>query len=209
MRRVYVVLRDLHLYAGLFVSPFVLVFALSVFYLVHGLSIRPSPEPKDGSRVVKDLRLPAGLESLDGPARIEALRAVLTQIDVKGEIDFVRHAAKEHRLIFPVRVPNADALVDLDYEQRIAIVTARRQSWSEAFVYLHKMPGPHNAAIRGNSALITAWRVVADATVYLTLFLTVSGLYLWVVLKSERRVGTFLLLAGALTFGGLVYGLAG
>ena len=29
-------IRDLHLYLGLFVSPFVLLFAVSVFYLNHG-----------------------------------------------------------------------------------------------------------------------------------------------------------------------------
>ena len=33
--RFYLIIRDLHLYAGLFISPFVLVFAISVFYLVH------------------------------------------------------------------------------------------------------------------------------------------------------------------------------
>ena len=49
------------------------------------------------------------------------------------------------------------------------------------------------------------WRVLADATAYLMLFLTVSGIYLWVALKTERRVGLVLMLAGAITFWGLVY----
>ena len=44
MRRFYLVTRDLHLYVGLFLSPFVLVFAVSVFYLVHGLADRPAPD---------------------------------------------------------------------------------------------------------------------------------------------------------------------
>ena len=35
MRRFYVVTKDLHLYFGLFISPFVLLFAVSVFFLVH------------------------------------------------------------------------------------------------------------------------------------------------------------------------------
>jgi hypothetical protein len=34
-RRFYRVTRDLHLYFGLFISPFILVFAVSVFFLVH------------------------------------------------------------------------------------------------------------------------------------------------------------------------------
>lgn len=42
----------------------------------------------------------------------------------------------------------------------------------------------------------------------LTLFITVSGIYLWVALKAERRVGIVLVLAGAITFWGLVYAVA-
>jgi hypothetical protein len=43
MRRLYLITRDLHLYFGLFLSPFILVFSVSVFYLVHGLAQRPAP----------------------------------------------------------------------------------------------------------------------------------------------------------------------
>jgi uncharacterized iron-regulated membrane protein len=35
-RRFYRVTRDLHLYFGLFISPFILVFAVSVFYMSPG-----------------------------------------------------------------------------------------------------------------------------------------------------------------------------
>ena len=56
--------------------------------------------------------------------------------------------------------------------------------------------------------MVCGWRVVADATAYLTLFITVSGIYLWVALKAERRVGLMLVLVGAITFLGLVYAIA-
>ncbi len=42
-------------------------------------------------------------------------------------------------------------------------------------------------------------------TVYLIFFLSLSGLYLWTALRSERRVGLILLASGALTFWGMVY----
>jgi hypothetical protein len=51
------------------------------------------------------------------------------------------------------------------------------------------------------------WRVLADGTVYLMLFITVSGIYLWVVLRSERRIGLALLTLGAFSFFGAVYAL--
>jgi hypothetical protein len=208
MRRFYLITRDLHLYVGLFLSPFVLVFSVSVFYLVHGFAQRPTPGPSDSSRTMNNLAVPAGLAGMQGRARVDALRSVLAQVGVSGEIDFVRHLPDEHRLIIPVRVPNRDAVVSLDYDQRTATITSRAHSFSDALVYLHKMPGPHNVDVRGNSPLMRWWRVLADATAYLTVFLTVSGIYLWVALKAERRVGLVLVLAGAITFWGLVYAIS-
>jgi hypothetical protein len=208
MRRFYLVTRDLHLYVGLFLSPFVLVFSVSVFYLVHGLAQRPAPDPTNPSRRVDNLIIPAGLPNMQGRARVDALRTVLDQVGVSGEVDFVRHLPREHRFIVPVRFPNRDTVVSLDYEQRTATIASKEHSVSDALVYLHKMPGPHNADVRGNSLLIRVWRVLADATAYLTLFITASGIYLWVALRAERRVGLVLVLAGAITFWGLVYAVA-
>jgi hypothetical protein len=208
MRRFYLITRDLHLYAGLFLSPFILVFAASVLYLVHGLAHRPAPQSTDPARRVDNLTVPPDLAARQGRARVDALRSVLDQLGVRGEVDFVRHIAKEHRLIAPVRLPDSDIIVDLDYERRSATVTSRRQSFGGALIYLHKMPGPHNADVRGNSLLVRAWGVVADATAYLFVFLTVSGIYLWVVLKAERRIGLALIAAGTVSFFGLVYAIA-
>ena len=59
----------------------------------------------------------------------------------------------------------------------------------ESLSYLHKMPGPHNVAIRGNWIGTQAWRVFADATIYLLLFISLSGIYLWWAIKAERRIG--------------------
>lgn len=88
------------------------------------------------------------------------------------------------------------------------MITSRRQSIGDALVYLHKMPGPHNVDVRGNSWPMRAWGLLADATAYLLLFITISGIYLWVALRAERRVGLLLVLAGASTFWGLVYVIA-
>lgn len=208
MRRLYLITRDLHLYVGLFISPFVLVFAVSVFYLVHGLAQRPAPGPSDALRSVADLRMPPDIARMQGRARVDALRPVLEQLGVRGEVDFVRHVASEHRLIVPVRLPDRDTIVSLDYDQQTATVTSRRHALSDAFVYLHKMPGPHNVDVRGNSPLMGAWRILADTTTYLFLFITLSGIYLWLALRTERRVGLLMILAGAGTFWGLVYVIA-
>jgi len=99
-------------------------------------------------------------------------------------------------------------MVTLDYDQGTATVSSRTQAFSDALVYLHKTPGPHNANVRGNSSFMRLWRALADATVYLFLFITISGIYLWVSLRAERRIGVALVLAGACSFFGLIYVIA-
>src|SRR3974390_938352 len=161
--RFYRVVRDLHLYLGLFISPFVLVFAISVFFLVH------SWLPGIGSvtstkRVVSISPLPEGLRTLSGRPLIEALKPVLERAGVRGEVGFVRHLVKEEKLIIPVTIPGRETTVSIRL---------------------------------GN----------ADATVYLILFISVSGIYLWYVLRAERATGLILLCAGALSFFGMAYAL--
>jgi hypothetical protein len=207
MRRFYLVSRDLHLYVGLFLSPFVLVFSVSVLYLVHGLAGRPAPGPSDSSRTVQ-VSVPPDLPQLQGRARVDRLRPVLEQLGIHGEVDFVGHIANERRLIVPVRLPDRDTVLNIEYAQGTATVSSRRHALSDALVYLHKMPGPHNADVRGNSGLIRMWRVAADGTAWLLLFVTMSGIYLWVALRAERRAGLLLIVAGAATFWGLVYAIA-
>jgi hypothetical protein len=205
MRRFYLVTRDLHLYAGLFISPFVLLFAFSVFYLVH-VPIQKAHAPQSStSRTVARLHVSADIARMQDRARVDALRPVLDELGVFGEVDFIRHVAAEQGLVIRVRVPGRETTVDLDYGRGTAVVSSRSQAFGDVLVYLHKTPGPHNADVRGNSPFMRIWRVVADGTVYLVLFITITGIYLWGVLKAERRVGLALLAAGAASFWGLVY----
>lgn len=98
-----------------------------MFYLVHGLAQRPAPGASDASRTVANLSVPPDIARMQGRARVDALRPVLEQLHVRGEVDFVRHVASEHRLIVPVRLPDGDTIVSLDCDKRTATVT------SEAF----------------------------------------------------------------------------
>ena len=205
MRRFYLIARDLHLYFGLFISPFVLLFAVSVFDLVHGLPDREARTASEETRTVSGISIPAGAAGLQGRARVEALRPLLRQLGVEGEVDFIRHVAHEHRLVMPVRLPGRETTVDLDYQRGTARISIRNESFGDGAMFLHKMPGPHNSNVRGNSSFMRAWRVLTDATVYLLLFLTLSGIYLWLALKAERTIGVTLLLAGAFSFFGIIY----
>jgi hypothetical protein len=195
-------IRDLHLYLGLFISPFVLVFAISVCFLVHAWLPKAS---SDSARVVSNLALPRDLEKLAGRERINALRPALELLGVHGEVGWIQHRVKENRLIIPVAVPGRLTTVTIDIARREASVQEQSTGWASGLVLLHKSPGPHLVNIRMNWPYMRAWSWLADATVYLLLFITLSGLYLWYILRSERQVGIVLVVAGAVSFFGLVY----
>ncbi len=203
-QRFYAITRDLHLYLGLFLAPFVMVFSVSVFFLVHawvpGQNNKPGPP-----RAVADVAFPANIESLDGRARVDALRTALPAMGVAGEIGFVRHIPKERRLVFPVSVPGRETSVELNLATHTARITQRDSGIWDGLVALHKSPGQHLFNIRMNWFPMLVWRWFADATVYLVFFISISGVYLWAVMRAERGPGLALLAAGVLSFIGIVY----
>ncbi|HEY5910782.1 MAG TPA: hypothetical protein VJA21_09290 [Verrucomicrobiae bacterium] len=204
--RFYRLVRDLHLYCGLFSSPFVLVFAFSVFFLVHAWLPGGGSAPT-GVRLVTDVPLPTDLDRLSGRARIDALKPALDFAGVHGEVGWVQHLAKEDRLVIPVSVPGRVTTVTIEVAKREASVEARNTGVADALVVLHKSPGPHLVGMRMNWFYMRVWYWLVDSTVYLVLFITLSGMYLWYVLRAERRIGIGLLAAGAISFFSLVYAL--
>jgi|SRR5581483_1819739 len=206
-KRFYLVTRDLHLYVGLFISPFVLVFAISVFFLVHSW-IPGAGNPDSSTTSTSDLQLPSDLDKLSGRDLVNALRPLLDQIGVHGEVEFVRRIPQQHRLVVPVTVPGRKTSVTIDLQNRTTQIERHTTGIWDAMVVLHKLPGPHLSAIRMNWFMIRAWRWLADATAYLLLFISVSGIYLWIVLRAERRTGLILISMGAFSFFGIVYALS-
>ncbi len=194
--------RDLHLYLGLFISPFVLLFSVSVLFLNHAKVRTDNPTSIETFRPVQ---VPEGLDRAQGPAAITLAKPLLAQAHLDGEIGFTRFVRSSRHFVFPVSKPGMEANVDLDIDGRSLLVTRRRTGLLEASAYLHKMPGPHNANIRGNWLWTRVWRPFTDATIYLTLFISVSGLYMWYVLKAERKTGIVLLTAGAASFFAIIY----
>jgi hypothetical protein len=194
--------RDLHLYFGLFISPFLLVFSASVFFLNHAKVATEGPASVD---TFQNLQIPDGIDTAQGPAAITRAQAILQHVGVTGEIGFTRFIKTTRHFVFPVSKPGFETTVDVDVDARTALVSGRKTGMLEAFGYLHKMPGPHNANIRGNWVWTRVWKWFADATIYLTLFLSASGIYLWYALRAEREIGLVLLTAGAVSFFWIIY----
>ena len=203
-RRFYTMTRDLHLYLGLFISPFILVFSITVFFFVHAV-VPKFGEESTQTRTATAVALPPDLLKLSGRPMIDALKPTLASINVPGEIGFIRHVVTDDTLVIPVSVPGRATTVTIRIAQREATIVTRETGLADAMITLHRSPGEHAPTLSRNWFPMRAWRWLSDTTAYLTLFITISGLYLWFVLRSERRIGYILLGSGMLIFFGLAY----
>ena len=96
MKKYYPLLRGLHLYFGLFITPFVLIFSISVLVFNHpGLIDIMSPiEPSTETRMKLD-KIPYDTTDL------LTARAIIEKLEIEGEIDFINQ--NDDRISFPVK----------------------------------------------------------------------------------------------------------
>jgi hypothetical protein len=198
--------RDAHLYLGLFLSPFLLVFALSVLFLNHVWV--PGMASEKIVRPAARVAVPPGFEQAEGMERAQLAHRILGELGISGEIGYIARRDEDLHFVIPVNRPGWQAVVDLDPQAGTATVEEQSTGLADAINYLHKSPGPHNANIRGNWLWTRIWKLAADGIVYLLLLISISGIYLWVSLKAERKAGLALLAAGAVCFTALVFSLS-
>lgn len=191
-------IHTLHLYFGLYLSPFILVFSISVLLFNHnGFLNRINPV-----KTLPEIR--TRLDSIPYNATdLGTAKAIIKKLGIKGEIDFIAKNARG--ITFPVRVPGLKTLVEINTSTKNVLITRQQEGSLRGMSYLHIMPGQHNAKIRGNSVFIKIWRKIADAVVYLLLFITTSGIILWYILKSERKPGVYAAILGVLIFTGFLF----
>jgi len=185
------------MYAGLFVSPFILAYAVSVVLLNHAW------EPE--SRVTAVRTAPVSVVMMDDG--LELAKAIRAELGLSGEIGYVNRNEREQTVFFPIEMPGEKTTVRVDLKTRTAQLETTRLGVGDALNFAHRMPGPHNVAIRGNWLFMNAWSWLADGTVYLLLFVTTSGVFLWAVVRADRRAGLVMLGLGVASFTFLLLGL--
>lgn len=193
MKQYYPLVRSLHLYFGLFISPFVLIFSISVLVFNHPGVINSLSSVKRMDEVKTRLdKIPYDTTDL------LTARAIIQKLGIRGEVDFINQNGD--RISFPVKKPGLTTHITVNKHNDSVLIRRQEEGAYRAMAFLHSMPGQHNQKVRGNSGFIKVWRALADVVVYLLLFLTISGVFLWYFLKVERNPGYFSITLGMALF---------
>lgn len=196
MKKYYTLIRSLHLYLGLLISPFLLVFGVSIWVFNH-------PDFFNKWRAIESEPIYAQINFQAKETDLLTAKNILEQLKINGEVDWI--SKSDSTFSFPVNKPGTIKRISVNtITGKVSIVT-KDEGTLNGLAFLHSMPGPHNVKLRGNSFYMSMWRVTVDGIVYVTLFVSSSGIFLWYFIRPERRLGIYSLSFGAVVFLVLMY----
>lgn len=206
MKKHYKIFKDIHLHVGLFISPFILIFALSAIVMNHHFVDWQEDWQEWYFSVNEkvDQTVEINIPSSD-KNRMDYAKDILEQLEISGEIAGI--FGDSIQMIIPVTLPGFRYSIKADLITGKAYIHSSRTSLWKRIVWLHKMPGPHNASIRGNWIKTKIWGSALDVFVICLLFSALTGIVLWSFFKSERAIGIIALCIGFISIVLLIIGL--
>jgi hypothetical protein len=206
MKKYYGLFKNIHFHTGLFISPFILVFSMSVIVLNHHF-IDWQEDWQEWFFSVNesvDQTIEIEIPSSDH-TRMDVAKNILEQLEITGEIAGI--FGDSIQMIIPVTLPGHRYSIKADLIAGKAYINSSRTSLWKRIIWLHKMPGPHNASIRGNWIKTKIWGSAVDLFVICLLFSSLTGILLWYYLKQERTIGIIALIIGLVSIALLIIGL--
>lgn len=197
--------RKLHFYLGLYLLFFLWLFALTGLLLNHSQWEFAQFWPK---RTETSSERPIG--AIAPGSKLEQAKQVMSELGLRGEIDWPNQGSSPGKLDFSVNRPGDLNRVSVDLEQKQAVVqNVRTNAWGVMTV-LHTFSGTPsgNPAAQRDGALTSLWVFAMDALAVGLLLMVFSSYYMWYRFKQKRLLGWLTLVAGAMTCGFFVFGLA-
>ncbi len=194
-------MRWLHLYTGLFLFPWMLVYCASAFCLNHGTLM---PEllgvKKAEFKVERRVDLP-GDKSFSGEPAAQA-KALLEYLDLDGAHFVAAPRCNEAQLVVIRR--SGSGTWEITWRRKEAEVIVKKQqpfSWYRLMNFLH-FSGGYRQSYTAN----ILWAIVVDAVAISIALWCLTGIYLW-ARRPRRLLGGICVVAGSLLFMGLVMAL--
>lgn len=179
------VVRRLHLYLGLFLLPWVVLFGVSSYPFSHPVPVQPKWTVQLDRPYTLDIPPGADLRALG--ARIQA-DAGLSGGFYVNQPNATRINVQHADFFRPTRITYF-------IDQHRLLAEQREVVWRQVLTGLHARNG-YELDSPGN----TVWAVAVDATCVALLLWIASGLVMWWLLPGSRTWGFIALAAGILSF---------
>lgn len=191
MKSTNLILRRTHLYLGMLLIPWLLIFGLSTLMFNHGDYFRPL-RPADSQFVPlweKDYTLPHPLTDTN-------LREVVAQLLADNGLRGA-FGAQQRDNALNITLQNFLQPTRLTYNLNTKKLRAEKKkfAWVEVLQRLH-----FRAGYNGSSLLANVWPVIVDVFCVTMLIWILTGLYLWWKIRDSRRLGWLTIAAGMLMF---------
>lgn len=189
-------MRTLHLYTGLFLAPWMMVYAVSAFCLNHGpwFTERLHLAPKWEVAREMDFTPDAGFPQVPE----EQAKAILKHLGLEGPHNITGDPTAGQLIIF--RLCAAGHYRITWQRQRSRLLVERQRPFSfysfvNAMHFQHGYTQPYFAHL--------TWAIIVDVIAISTVIWVISGIYLWARRPRERLLGAICLAGGILLFVGL------
>ena len=183
------IIRRVHLYTGLFLAPWMVMYALSTLVMTHRdyvLSFYPSRNPS----LITERELEYTRSFPPAAAREEIGRQILEDLGLDGT-----HSVSGGRNGKPLVIDRQNALGTrrVTFDPAIQKVTIQREEFRAATFLdrMHRRRGYNHPY-----ALEDTWGFTVDAAVVIMVFWSLSGLWLWWEIKAARLWGALSLGVG-------------
>lgn len=183
-----------HLYTGLFLVPWMAIYATSAFCLNHD---RWFPPIFQSWQTVKEVDFTA--DKSTGPEPAEQARALLKELGLDGPHRIMGDPTAKEMVVWR-SCSSGDYRIT--WRRDKSRVTIQRQ---QPFSVLRLVHSLH--FVRGYDRRYLAaagWALSVDVVVISTWFWVISGVYIWARRPKKRAAGGICLVAGGLLFAGLV-----
>ena len=192
-----VLIRRMHLFTGLFLAPWMLMYALSTLVMTHRDFVR-SFYPSENPAMVTERELDYSRSFPESATREQIGQQILLDIGLDGT-----HYVSGGKEGKPIVVNRQQAITPrrIIYEPSRGKIRIEREEF-RASSFLERM---HRRRGYNSYSVSNTWGFTVDLAVITMAFWSLSGIWLWWELKSTRGWGTASWVAGLALFAFLAF----
>jgi hypothetical protein len=186
-------MRAAHLYTGLLLVPWMVVYAVSAFCINHKTWFAGPDKPGPTFEVVREADFPLDAAFPQEPR--EQVRAMLAYLDLDGAYRIAGDPQANPLIIYR---SCATGQYRVTWHRQPSRLVVERYGPTSFYVLVNNFHFQHG--YDQEAVAYCAWAVIVDVVTVSTVIWVISGIYLWARRPRKRLLGAACLVAGAVLF---------